>query len=61
MIIDNCDKIVREIVDKVLTSMRPNVKQAGLDLLLDIYSIHRDDFEGFNEGLGFSFKAKTPK
>jgi cytoskeleton-associated protein 5 len=55
------ESISRAVIEKVLISSKSNIKSEASAFLLDFFSVHKDNFEGFFAGIIFCITNKNVK
>ena len=61
MLASQGEVLCKALVEKGMTHAKPSIKSDSTNLLLDFFSIHRENFEGFISGLLFCLNNKNIK
>ena len=61
IVLAHCEGITKALIEKGMASAKPSIKTESSNLILDLFSVHRDNFEGFQQGLLSSLNNKNIK
>ena len=61
LVVAHCESVIKALVEKGMASAKASIKTESSNLVLDVFAVHRDNFEGYTAGLIAGINNKNIK